>query len=375
MRGEAQRQPAMFHAFNLEDLVPEDHPLREIKRRVDAELRRMSAALDAAYANDGRPGVPPEQLIKATLLQALYSIRSERQLCEQLRYNLLFKWFLDLEPEAAAWNHSTFSKNRERFARHDLMGAFFRGSVVAAVRAQAASQEHFSVDGTLIESWGSMKSVRPRDEHDGDGDGGAGGDSNRWVDWRGERRANQTHASRTDPEARLARKGAGQAAVLAHSLHVLMENRHGLIADLELDDADGTAERRAALVMLARARRRQRLKPPQTVGCDAGYDDGTFLLDVRQLGIEPHAAVRACPKVVNDAASLARFDVWHRREQVGPRISRKKRMRIEEIFGWFKTIAGLRKARFARRWKIKWYALAAAATYNFLRLSKLAPVG
>lgn len=373
MRGQVDRQPLMFHTFNMEEMVPSAHPLRAIRRRVDAELARLRPRLDCAYAADGRPSIPPEQLIKATLLQALYSIRSERQLCEQIQYNMLFKWFLELAPDAAAWNHSTFSKNRERFAEHDLMGEFFRSSVAAAVREQAASQEHFSVDGTLIEAWGSMKSVRPKDEDDNDDPSNDGG-SNRWVNWRGEKRSNATHASRTDPDARLARKADGQGARLSHSLHVLMENRNGLIADIEVDAADGQAERRAALEMLGRAKRRKGCRP-KTAGFDAGYDDGTFLHEIEQLGVEPHAAVRGCPKVIKDSATLARFDAWMRRERADYQVSRRKRMKAEEIFGWLKTIAGLRKARMPGRGKLRWYAQAAAATYNFLRLSRLGAAG
>jgi len=263
MRGQVDRQPQMFHVFNLDELIPADHPLRGIKRRVDAELARLRARLEQAYCADGRPSIPPEQLIKATLLQALYSIRSERQLCEQIQYNMLYRWFLELAPDAAAWNHSTFSKNRERFAEHDLMGEFFRSSVAAAVREAAASREHFSVDGSLIEAWASMKSIVPREPAEKDNDkagrgdppaGGSGG-SNRWVDWHGEKRGNATHYSRTDPEALLARKGSGREARLSHTLHTLMENRNGLIADIEVAAADGHAERRAALTLLKRTGR------------------------------------------------------------------------------------------------------------------------
>jgi transposase len=384
MRGQVDRQPQMFHVFSLEEMVPADHPLRGIKVRVDRELTRLRPRLEQAYAADGRPSIPPEQLIKATLLQALYSIRSERQLCEQIQYNMLYRWFLELAPDAEAWNHSTFSKNRERFAEHDLMGEFFRSSVAAAVREGAASREHFSVDGSLIEAWASMKSIVPRadiensndnDKSDrGDPPTGGGGGSNRWVDWRGEKRSNATHASRTDPEAMLARKGTGREARLSHSLHALMENRHGLIADIEVEPADGHAERRAALALLKRTGRR-RGYDPKTAGMDAGYDDGKFLHAMKELGIQPHAAVRDCPKVINDLASLARFDAWMRKDDPGPTLSRKKRMRVEEIFGWLKTIAGLRKARFAGRWKIQWYAQACAATWNFLRLTRLAMAG
>lgn len=380
MRGQVDQQPQIFHTFNLEQMIPPKHPLRAIKRRVDRELARMSRRLDAAYAREGRASIPPEQLIKATLLQALYSIRSDRQLCEQIQYNMLFKWFLDLAPDAPAWHHSTFSHNRARFAEHDLMGEFFRSSVAAAVRERAASEDHFSVDGSLIEAWGSMKSFRPAEHSDdedgedppGGGNSGRGG-SNRWVNWRGERRSNATHASRTDPEARLARKANGQGAMLAHSVHVLMENRNGLIADIETGAADGRAERAAALAMLERGGRRRRGDGARrTAGFDAGYDDGTFLHAVEQLGVTPHAAVRACPKKIEDAAAMARFDAWGRRVQADYQVSRRKRMRSEEIFGWLKTVAGLRKARMAGRWKLQWYVQASAVAFNFLRLGRLA---
>ncbi len=253
MRGEVDRQREMFYVLDLEALVPETHPLRAIKKRVDAELRRLRPHFDRAYAPCGRPSIPPEQLIKATLLQALYTVRSERRLCEQIQYNLLYKWFLDLKPDAAAWDHSTFTKNRERFAEHGLMRRFFEGSVAAAIEAQAAGDDHFSVDGTLIEAWASMKSFRPKDENDDDEPGGRS-DSNRWVDWKGEKRSNRTHASKTDPEARLARKGPGREAILAHSMHALMENRNGLIMEIEIDEANGTAERACAERMLQRLR-------------------------------------------------------------------------------------------------------------------------
>ena len=209
MRGQTDPQMMMFYTVDVETLIPTAHPLRAFKRRADAELRAMRRDIEAAYSATGRPGIPAEQLIKATLLQALFSIRSERQLCEQIHYNILYRWFLDLTLEDAVWDHSTFTKNRERFAAHGLMARFFQGSVVAAIKEEAASREHFSVDGTLIEAWASMKSFRPKDEEpprdDDDGDGQ--NPSNRWVNWHGEKRSNQTHESKTDPEARLARKG------------------------------------------------------------------------------------------------------------------------------------------------------------------------
>jgi transposase len=373
MRGAVDCQPVMFHSFNLEQMIPDLHPLRAIKRRIDGELQGMRLQLEAAYAADGRPSIPPEQLIKATVLQALYSIRSERQLCEQIQYNMLYRWFLDMAPDAAAWNHSTFSKNRERFAQHDLMGRFFRSSVMRAVREQAAGLEHFSVDGTLIEAWGSIKSFRPRAAQDTDDDNDIDndGDSNGWVDWHGQARGNATHVSRTDPEARLMRKGDGREARLAHSLHVLMDNRHGLAVDLELDQADGTAERRCALAMLERTRRRLDL-PRATLGCDAGYDDGEFLLALERSGVTAHGAVKACPKQIRGAGDQARRNGWEARRGEAWQISQRRRRLIESIYGWLKTVAGLRKARFVGRWKLRWYAQASLASYNFLRLARLA---
>ncbi|TLM97830.1 IS5 family transposase, partial [bacterium] len=319
----------------------------------------------------GRPGIPAEQLIKATLLQTLYSIRSERELCPQIQYNLLYRWFLDLPLDEKVWDHSTFSKNRERFAEHNLMARFFQSSVVAAIKAEAASIEHFSVDGSLIEAWASMKSFRPKDEPAPPPDDDGPGAANRWVDWKGEKRGNDTHESKTDPEARLARKGTGQASLLGHSVHVLMDNRNGLIMDLDVRGADGHAEREAALEMLERAASNRRLKP-KTVGADKGYDDGGFLLDVAGLGIDPHVAIREGTIVVQDAQSAARLKGMLRQKEEGYTISQRCRKRVEEIFGWLKTVAGLRKTRFVGQWKTRLYALAAGATWNLLRLCNLA---
>ena len=374
MRGQTDPQMMMFYTVDVETLIPAAHPLRSFKRRVDAELRAMRRDIDAAYSATGRPGIPAEQLIKATLLQALFSIRSERQLCEQIHYNILYRWFLDLTLEDAVWDHSTFTKNRERFAAHGLMARFFQGSVVAAIKEEAASREHFSVDGTLIEAWASMKSFRPKDEEPprGDGDGDGQNPSNRWVNWHGEKRSNQTHESKTDPEARLARKGAGQSSLLAHSLHVLMENRNGLIMGLDLREAGGEAERDAALALLEQAARNRRLNP-KTLGADKGYDDGAFLLAVeRDLRIEPHVAIREGAMVVEGPESMARFKARGRQTEAGYQVSQRRRKRVEEIFGWLKTVGGLRKTRFVGHWKTKLYALAAGATWNLLRLCSLA---
>jgi len=365
MRGRTEGQGLMLYAMDLEAMIPEGHPLRAIKVRVDAELRRLAPHFNAAYAQCGRPSIPPEQLIKATLLQALYSIRSERQLCEQIQYNMLYRWFLDLSPEETVWDHSTFSKNRNRFAEYGLMQRFFDSSVAQAVAEEAASEEHFSVDGTLIEAWASMKSVRPKDEPDDP----TGGDSNRWVDWRGEKRSNETHASRTDSEARLARKGRGQAAILAHSLHALMENRNGLLLDLAVEEANGTAEREAAVKLLARVRQRHWLRP-KTIGGDQGYDAGPFLETLeKKFQAVPHVPIEGPPCDPDRAGYEARCRAYRRRQNVGYRISQCVRKRIEEIWGWLKTIGGLKKTRFVGRWKTQLYAYAAGAAWNFLRLA------
>lgn len=369
MRGQTDGQGPLFVVLDAETLVPADHPLRAVKRATDAELARMRRAFNAAYAKVGRPSIPPEQLIKATLLQALYSIRSERQLCEQIGYNFLFRWFLDLALDAPVWNHSTFSKNRERFAEHDLMRGFFEGSVARGIAEQAASVEHFSVDGTLIEAWASMKSVRRKDGSDEDDTGH--GDSNRWTNWHGEKRSNETHASTTDPEARLMRKGRGQEARLSHSMHVLMENRNGLVMDIELDEANGTAERQCATRLLKRAKRRHRLRP-ETVGLDKGYEDGQFLHDLENsLKVKPHVATKAGPIRSTDTAAQARLKARRRQRTLGYQLSQRCRKKIEEIFGWMKTIGGLRKTRFIGRWKTQLYAYAAAAIYNLMRLTRL----
>jgi len=365
MRGRASAQGGLCYVVNVEGLVPPGHPLRGIKERADAELRRLRPRFEAAYAGTGRPSIPPEQLIKASLLQALYSIRSERRLCEEIGYNLLYRWFLDLPLDEPVWDHSTFSANRERMASHGLMRSFFEGSVAQAIEEEAASTEHFSVDGTLIESWASMKSVRPKDE-----DPPSSGGSNRWVDFRGERRSNATHASATDPEARLMRKGRGQGAILAHSMHALMENRNGLVMGIALEEANGRAERECAEAHLRRMRRRHWVRP-RTLAADKAYDDGAFLLRMERAGVVPHVAVREGKISAQDAEGLARWLARRRQRTRGYRLSQRARRRIEEVFAWLKEVAGMRRARFVGRWKIQLSAYAAAATYNLLRLTRL----
>ena len=278
MRGEASRQANILLAITPEQLVPADHPIRRIKPIVDGALRELSPVFGEMYARVGRPSIPPEHLLKGSLLIALFSVRSERQFCEQLRYNLLFKWFLDLNVDDPPFDHSTFSRNRERLLEHDVARQFFMAVRAEADRAGLLSDEHFSVDGTLLEAWASQKSYRPRAE---DGPPASGAGRNPEVDFHGERRRRDTHVSRTDPQAMLYRKGRGQPAKLSFLGHVLIENRNGLVVDVELTPATGTAEREAAQRML---HRRAASGRRATVAADRGYDTRDFVAACRADG-------------------------------------------------------------------------------------------
>lgn len=371
MRGRPDAQPAMFLMINLEDKVPEDHPLRAVKQRCDRILRAMSRDFNRAYSPLGRDSVPPEQLLKAMLLQALYSIPSEIKLMEHVDFSLLFRWFLDLGDEPV-WTPETFSMNRERFTTHNLVGKFFDRVVADALAEEWASQDHFTVDGTLIQSWASLKSLEPRDP-DAEGPERDDDPGNPSVNFRGEKRSNATHVSGTDPEARLMRKGKGKEALLYHSGHVLMENRHGLILGAEVDAADGTAERRAARRMLDHVRRRHGLAP-ETAGLDAAYDDGPFLEELESdRGVVPHVPIRKGPIKAPDTAGEARRRARRRKRTRGYALSQRIRKRVEEIFGWLKTVAGQARTRFVGRWKIRQAFTLAAAAYNLLRMVRLKP--
>ena len=353
MRGLAARQATMLTAVTPDVLVPKGHPIRQIKPIVEAALARLSPIFDRMYAESGRPSIPPEHLLKGCLLIALFSVRSERQFCERLQYDLLFKWFLDLNIMDPAFDHSVFAKNKERLLGHAVAREFFSAIVEEARRRQLLSEEHFTVDGTLLEAWASMKSFRPKDER-GDPPGEAG--RNPAVDFRGERRRNVTHASTTDPEARLARKGQGREARLAFAGHVLMENRQGLVVDVQVTAASGTAERDTALDML------QALPGSQhrTVGADKGYDTAAFVWECRDLGITPHVAQR----------QRSAIDARTTRHE-GYRLSQRIRKRVEEIFGWLKTVAGGRKLRYRGVARNQMWAEMALAGYNLVRLAKL----
>lgn len=372
MRGHPPKKQELFHTFNLEDLVPKEHPLRGIKRQVDGLLKEMSGEFDAAYSTMGRPGIAPERLLKATLLMALHSIRSERQLCEQIGFNFLYRWFLDMSPSEVVWNHSVFTANRERFEKHGLMEKFFNSTVAKAVKEEAASLEHFSVDGTLIEAWASMKSFRPKEETPEEVDPGEGPKSNRWVDFHGEKRSNETHESKTDPEARLARKGSGKESKLCHGMHVLMENRNGLIMGIAVTEASGAAERDAALALLGKVP-----DPPaggrRTLGADKGYDDEKFFESLlSEHKTTPHVALREYGEAKEPAQGFYRSIVRiFQEKEIGYEFSRKARMFIETRFGWAKTIGGLAKTRYVGRWKTQQYAYGAAGIFNLMRLEKI----
>jgi len=354
MRGDDQQQSGMFSYVSLEERVPQDHPLRAIRKSVDEILRAMAKNLDGMYASTGRPSVPPERLLRAVLLQIFYSVRSERLLMEQLNYNLLFRWFVGLEMDEPVWNHAVFSKNRERLLNQEVAREFFRR--VLAQAKPHLSDEHFTVDGTLIEAWASQKSFQKKNG----GDGHPG-------EFRGEKRSNETHASKTDPEAKLYRKGHGQEAKLGYLGHVLMENRNGLIVDAMLTQADGTAERDAALLMLHRQwrkRRQQGKRAAISVGADKAYDTRDFVETVRDMGIRPHVAENL--KRAGGSA-IDRRTSRHETYQV----SQRKRPLIEKAFGWMKQTGGLRKTKLRGLAKVSWQFLMTVAAFNLWRLPKL----
>ena len=369
MRGNSKLQNPMFFVANTEERLPKNHPLRAIKRRADEVLKGMARVFDDAYSETGRPGVPPEALLKALLLQALYSIPSERRLVEALRWNLLYRWFCDIEPDAEMWDATAFTHNRERFERHGLVQKFFERVVASALVEQYASNDHFTVDGTLIQSWASLKSFRPKDEppEQRPSDGG----SNPSVNFRGERRRNETHRSTSDPEARLARKGKGQPALLSHSGHALIENRHGLCLDIAVAEANGHAERQTAQQLLRRFRRRHRIQP-ETVAADRGYEAGEFLRTLeKDLSITPHVPITAERVTGQGPEAEARRRMLRRMKTKAYALSQRARKKVEQLFGWMKQPGGLRKVRHLGRWKIQQVAYLWAAAFNLLRLAHL----
>jgi transposase len=356
MRGDDVQQGGMFSYVSLEARVPDNHPLRGIKALLDEALAAMSRDFDRVYAAEGRPSIPPERLVRASTLQILYSIRSERLLCEQLDYNLLFRWFVGLSIDEPIWDHSTFTKNRDRLIEAKVARKLLRRIVRKARDAQLLSNEHFSVDGTLIESWAAVKSMRRRDGKDEP----PGPGRNPTVNWHGEKRTNETHVSPEDPEAKLFRKSKGQAAKLNYMGHVLMEHRHGLIVDVEVTQANGTAEREAALEMLDRLPPRKR----RTAAADKAYDTKQFVDDCRERGITPHVAMNI--SATRDSAIDARTS-----RHAGYLVSQRLRKRIEECFGWCKDGRPLRKMKMYGQRKVEFITTLTVGIYTLLRVTKL----
>jgi transposase len=356
VRGTPERQMAMLTTLNPGDLIPADHPIRRIRVVVDAVLGELDEEFDSMYASKGRPSVPPEQLLKATVLMAMYSIRSERAFCERLNYDLLFKWFLDLPIDGRAFDATTFSKNRRRLLDHEIADRFFAVVVAQAKLRRYVSSDHFSVDGTLLEAWASQKSFQPKDGPPGPPPPGR----NAEVSFRGQRRANATHGSTTDPEARMARKSTGTAAKLSYTGHLLMEHRNALLVDIELSEATGYAERDTALEMLGRLPATKRRR---TLAGDKGYDTKDFVAELRDRGITPHLA----PNTTRQRSTIDGRTTRH----PGHATSQRIRKRIEEPFGWIKTIAGGRKLRYIGRQRNRAWFLMTAAVYNIIRITAL----
>jgi len=358
MRGIPELQMTMLSTVSTEGLIPQSHPVRRIRRVVEAVLTELNAEFTAMYASTGRPSVPPEVLLKSTVLMAMYSIRSERQFCERLNYDLLFKWFLDLSVDAPAFDATTFTKNRERLLNREIADRFFAAVVQQAKLRGYVSSEHFSVDGTLLEAWASHKSFRPKDDEGSGPPPGAGRNAER--DFHGERRTNETHQSTTDPEARMARKGNSVAAKLSYTGHLLMENRTALIVDVELTQATGCAERETALAMLGRLPKSQRRR---TVGGDKGFDTKDFVGRCRAIGVTAHVA----QNTTNRSSAIDGRTTRH----PGHAVSQRIRKRIEEPFGWIKTVAGGRKLRYIGQARNRAWFLMAGAIYDILRIAAL----
>jgi transposase len=360
MRGADEQPGSMFSYISPEQRVPLDHPLRDVRRITDRALERLSPRFGTIYVKFGRPSVPPEKLLRALVLQALYSIRSERQLMEQLDYNILFRWFVGLGMDDAVWSPTTFTKNRDRLLKGDIAQAFFEAVLIHADSARLLSDEHFTVDGTLLEAWASHKSFQrkagptePSDPPD------AGG--NPTIDFKGERRTNATHQSTTDPDARLYKKAQGREARLGYLGHVVMENRTGLIVDALVTPATGTAERDASIVMMSRRQGDHRI----TLGADKAYDTRDHVAELRHLGVTPHVAQFATGLRRRSAIDLRTT------RHPGYAISQRKRKQVEQAFGWMKTIALLRKLRHRGGARVEWIFTFTAAAYNIIRMRRL----
>ena len=352
MRGSDEQTSHMFSYVVPEQRVRQDHPLRAIRRMTDEVLTTLSPRFDRLYSDMGRPSIPPEQLLRALVLQALYTIRSERLLMEEIDYSILFRWFVGLGMDEEIWSPTTFSKNRDRLLEGDIAAAFFDAVVDQARQADLLSDEHFTVDGTLLEAWASLKSFRPKGATSSEPPDDPG---NPTVNFHGESRRNDTHQSTTDPDAMLARKGAGREAKLSYAGHVLLDNRHGLVANVCVTAATGTAEREAALLLLDEA------SAAVTVAGDKGFDVPSFVAGVRARGITPHVAQKVTGSAIDGRTT----------RHEGYAISQRKRKLIEQVFGWMKTIGGLRRLRHRGGELVDWIVTLTAAAYNMIRLRTL----
>jgi len=355
MRKPDHQQPKLFYSFCPESLIPADHPLRAIKRMVEESLKALDEQFSRMYSSYGRPGIPAERLLKGLLLQILFTIRSERALMEHIRFNLLYRWFVGLDLQDPVWDPSTFSKNRDRLIEADIAVEFLRKVLARANDEALLSAAHFSVDGTLLEAWASLKSFRPKDGPPSKEPPGQHG-RNEEVDFHGEKRSNATHASTTDPESKLAKKGKGKEARLSYTGHVLMENRNGLAVDANVTQATGTCEGEAALEMVQELSGDNRV----TVGADKAYDTKDFVKQCRANNVVPHVAQK------KDSAIDARTS-----RHDGYAVSLRRRKRIEEIFGWLKTVGCLRKTRHRGLRKVQWIFTFAVAAYNLVRMRNL----
>ena len=352
MRGSDEQTHHLFSYVSPEQRVRSDHPLRAIRQLTDAVFTELSPTFTTMYAAFGRPSIPPEQLLRALLLQHLYTIRSERLLMEEIDYSVLFRWFVGLGMDDPIWSPTTFSKNRDRLLEADVAAVFFDAVIAQAAAADLLSDEHFTVDGTLLEAAASLKSFRRKDAGPPPPPDDPG---NPTVNFHGETRRNETHQSTTDPEARLARKGQGHEAKLAYAGHVLLDNRHGLVANVCVTAATGTAEREAALLLLGAAAH------PVSVGGDKGFDVASFVTGVRALGVTPHVAQKTKYSAIDGRTT----------RHPGYGISQQKRKLVEQVFGWWKTVGGLRKLRHRGGALVDWIVTFAAAAYNLVRLRTL----
>ena len=379
MRGKHSKQPNMFYALDVEALIRPDHPLRKIKQLVDEDLSHMGQLFNQAYSDTGRPSVPPERLLKALLLQALYTVRSENQLVERIATDLLFRWFLDMDLAETTFDATAFTHNRPRLDQAGITAAFFGGTVRRIQKEKLASDDHFSIDGTMIDAYASIKSFVPKEQigQKDSGDSNGFKSSNPEVDFHGQKRSNATHQSKTDPEARLYKKGHGQEARLRHLGHITTDNRRGLVLAVAVSCATGDAEPEQALVMLDDLKAKHGLRP-QTCGADKGYDSGPFMLELEQRGILPHVAVKdgkiggEHPEKRKDQEAIAaRQRMRERMKNLGYKLSQKTRKRCEEAIGWIKTIAGLARTSLVGHWKVRQQLEVSAAAYNYVRMIKL----